>query len=57
MYVNVCVFLEHTFFFHINGFRGEVNLYFFKMLHRTKENNTVSGQNLVFSKTDFYVVQ
>ena len=48
IYVNVCVFLEPKFFFHINAFRDEVNLQFYKMLHRSKENNTVSGQISVF---------
>ena len=31
----MCVFLEPTFFFHINAF---------KMLHRKKENNTAPDQ-------------
>ena len=34
---------EPTFFFHTNVFRFEVNLQFFKLLHRNK-TNTVSGR-------------
>ena len=37
----MCVFLEPTFSFYINAFRGEADPWFFKMLHRKKENNTV----------------
>ena len=44
MCMYMSVLLERTFLFHINAFRGEVNLQFFKMLHRRKENNTVSDQ-------------
>ena len=44
LYICICVFLESTFFFHMNAFRGEINTYFFKMLHREKEDNTDSGQ-------------
>ena len=44
LYICICVFLEPTFFFHMNAFRGEINTYFFKMLHREKEDNTDSGQ-------------
>ena len=36
--------LQPTFFFHTDAFKGDVNLQFFKILHRKKENNTVSGQ-------------
>ena len=36
---NLCVYLEPTFFFYLNVFQG-----LSKMLHKTKENNTVSGQ-------------
>ena len=28
-----CVFLDPTFFFHINAFSGEVSLSFFKIFH------------------------
>ena len=56
MCVCVCVFLKLTFLFHKDALKGEVNPYFFKILHRRKENNTVSGQTiLVFYKNKYYV--
>ena len=30
LYICICVFLEPTFFFHMNAFRGEINTYFSK---------------------------
>ena len=48
---------EPTFFFHTNVFRVEVNLQFFKLLHRKENQYSLRSNFIVFSKIECYVVQ